>query len=168
MNGISQYIIYVKYHVWYMYVIHKSRTITSKYFRFTKTVPDLRRIVDTLSTLIKMAFKVKLASFSEQDWKQTFNSQIVDKIEGTPDRVEVETGQLIFKVKKFFNSFQWSSTKQFTIIHYIVSFWNSQLFNDYSPTGYFHKWRGAGVDCDSRSGFSSRGDQAFSSSQIDF
>jgi len=46
---------------------------------FTKTVPDLRRIVDTLSTLIKMAFK------------------IVDKIEGTPDRVEVETGQLIFK-----------------------------------------------------------------------
>merc|ERR1719192_1631397 len=46
---------------------------------FSKTVPDLRRIVDPLSTLIKMAFK------------------IVDKIEGTPDRVEVETGQLIFK-----------------------------------------------------------------------
>ena len=50
-----------------MYVIHKSRTITSKYFRFTKTVPDLRRIVETLSTLIKMAFKVKVARFSEQD-----------------------------------------------------------------------------------------------------
>lgn len=46
---------------------------------FTKSVPDLRRLVDTLSTLIKMAFKV------------------IDKAEGNPDQVEVETSQLIFK-----------------------------------------------------------------------
>jgi len=46
---------------------------------FTKSVPDLRRLVDTLSTLIKMAFKV------------------IEKSEGNPDRVEVETSQLIFK-----------------------------------------------------------------------
>merc|ERR1719367_1767311 len=46
---------------------------------FTKSVPNLRRLVDTLSTLIKMAFKV------------------IDKAEGNPDQVEVETSQLIFK-----------------------------------------------------------------------
>ena len=36
--------------------------LRKRFFRFTKSVPDLRRLVDTLSTLIKMAFKVNFLS----------------------------------------------------------------------------------------------------------
>ena len=98
-------------------------------FRFTKSVPDLRRLVDTLSTLIKMAFKVNFVCcqflFKLNNQVKSANCQVIDKAEGNPDRVEVETSQLIFKV---------SAWNQFIRIMCIC---NSKLFPHKNSQGIF-------------------------------
>ena len=84
-------------------------------------MPDLRRLVDTLSTLIKMAFKVnfrhgqkKISKKKEKAKKtQCLKMQVIEKAEGNPDRVEVETSQLIFKV---------SDENQTELKHFITMF----------------------------------------------